>query len=150
MAFFVAGVFILGLGLIFAWWLTETTPKNIKLVFAFVLSVLLLIFAAVMLFGGKFILSFPALAGSFIAYQRYRMIKNVWEQVRGKNGGSAPNSSAGLTKEEAADILGVNINASEAEIKTAHKNLMKKFHPDQGGNSYQAKEINEAKEVLLE
>ena len=152
MSFFVAGVFILGLGLLFAWWLTQTTPKNIKIVFALLLSILFLIVAVLLVFGGKFIISIPALFGAYITYQRYRMLKRVWEQVNGSAGarqGQAASSRSGLSPDDAAAILGVDIDASVAEIKAAHKNLMKKFHPDQGGNSYQAQEINAAKEVML-
>jgi DnaJ-class molecular chaperone len=45
-------------------------------------------------------------------------------------------------------ILGVNKNATEAEIKTAFKKLGLKHHPDKGGDEEKFKEINEAYSTL--
>ncbi len=62
--------------------------------------------------------------------------------------GRAPDPGA-MTQEDAHQILGLQRGASPGEIRTAHRSLMKRAHPDQGGNAERAARLNAARDRLL-
>ena len=76
----------------------------------------------------------------------------AWRENAERNtaGGQRRASSSGkMTDEEAYQILGLQPGASRDDIGRAHRTLMKKLHPDQGGSTYLAARVNEAKDTLL-
>lgn len=84
------------------------------------------------------------------AYQRWQaMPKKSWK---------APSSSAKsypglfdhqMTRKEAALILGVRQSAARDEISSRWKRLMALNHPDNGGSTFIASKVNEARDFLL-
>jgi len=67
----------------------------------------------------------------------------VFKKLMGDESSSSANDSMaaaqkGMSKQEAADILGVAVDESQDGVRAAHKRLMQKIHPDRGGSDGKA------------
>ena len=62
---------------------------------------------------------------------------------------AAPRAAGPMTREEAAEMLGVAVDAKRDEVMAAHRRLIQKLHPDRGGTDYLAARLNEARDRLL-
>lgn len=47
-------------------------------------------------------------------------------------------------------LLGVDKAADEAEIRAAHRRIMAETHPDRGGSAEHARQVNAARDLLLD
>jgi len=91
-----------------------------------------------------------ALAGRIAQFAQYiPLFKKLFGQQETQVPPSSAPANQTMSRQDAADILGVDINANKDEVRLAHKKLMQKIHPDRGGSDALAKQINQAKDVLL-
>jgi hypothetical protein len=71
-------------------------------------------------------------------------------RINGPAPRAAPRSSNRMSLEEARSVLGVDADASTEEIQAAYTRLMRLAHPDKGGTTGLAIQLNAARDRLLE
>lgn len=80
--------------------------------------------------------------------RRFAGWRRAGERDRNAGRGGAGRASS-ISEQEAYEILGLQKGASASDIARAHRDLMKKLHPDHGGTTDLAARVNEAKDVLM-
>jgi hypothetical protein len=72
-------------------------------------------------------------------------------KARARPAGAAPGTSpkGRMSRDEAAAMLGVSPDASAEEVQAAYLRLIRRAHPDQGGTSGLAAQLNAARDALL-
>ena len=60
-----------------------------------------------------------------------------------------PPGGGAMSRDEAWQVLGLPPGSSTAEIRAAHRRLMRAAHPDAGGSDWIAARLNQARDVLL-
>jgi hypothetical protein len=155
----VAGIIALGLLLLLARGYVRTSPKDLATGFRRSAGLLLGVGAIVLALTGRIALGF--LVGGFSWVLLFGTIP-PWnrpdyglgtgrtnEGQRRSQQESGPARSGRMSRTEALKVLGLEANAGEPEIRSAHRRLIQQTHPDKGGTSYLAAKINEAKDILL-
>ena len=66
-----------------------------------------------------------------------------------RKGGKLGKSPQPMTHAEARSLLEVPIDATPEEIRTAHRRLVARVHPDVGGSADLTRQVNDARDTLL-
>jgi len=83
------------------------------------------------------------------------MLYQQWQAAKGRKIGGGTTGwpgrrpSGAMSRDEAYEVLGLHPGASEADIRDAHRRLMRGAHPDAGGSDWLAARINQARDILL-
>ncbi len=65
------------------------------------------------------------------------------------DGGGRRGGAGKMSEDEAYEVLGLQKGAAREDVTRAHRALMQKLHPDHGGTTNLAAQVNEAKDILL-
>ena len=134
--------------------LLKSAPRNGKPFLLRVVVILVLLAAAAMAMRGLWPVAMSLLGGLMVYGRPVLQAFGLWRQLQSmqkkQQDQSTPStSSATMDTNTARQILELEEGASKEDILAAHKRMMAKNHPDKGGSTYLASQINQAKDLLL-
>lgn len=137
------------------------SPSNRKKTFLYVFIVVAILISIWLLLSGRWqfisfiVLSiipalnklglFSLLLRLFIGHQATKLFQKFTQ-----NNTQQPTEKTNMSIEQALDILGLEANPSHDDIISAHRRLIAKIHPDQGGSEALARDVNLARDILLQ
>lgn len=133
--------------------LLKSAPTNGKPFLLRVVVILVLLVAAAMAMRGLWPVAMSLLGGLMVYGRPVLQAFGLWRQLQSmqqKQQQSAPSTNNDtMDVATARQILELEENPSKEDILAAHKRMMAKNHPDKGGSTYLASQINQAKDLLL-
>ena len=143
----VLGVIVLLIGLLRAFERASVTSVKALATWVAVLGGLSLALLLVLTGREGIALGALSLFGPAI-YQRWQAARRARPGGGAGEGGRAGGTGP-MTRQEAYQVLGLAPGASVADIREAHRRLMRGAHPDTGGSDWLAARINQARDILL-
>lgn len=145
----------LGAMVVLAWLFSKADPGRVARLMRLAAALAVTGLGILLTVRGMGILGVPmAIAGlGFIVTGSWPALGRRYGMGGGQTGGQQgprPRSSGTMMSvEEARETLGVKPGASADEINAAYRELMKKVHPDTGGNDALARRVQQARDLLL-
>ena len=143
------GIVFLGGFLLLIRWLGTAEPSRIAKAAKWGFVLLFGLAAAGAILTGRAAFAIPLLVAGASAMLT-RLGGRAQEHSSGRQGSGRSARLGQMSRREALDVLGLEDDATDTEVRDAHRRLIRKLHPDQGGSDYLAAKLNEAKEVLLD
>lgn len=138
-------------------WLAQLDPPTLTRLVKVTFIVVLVVAIALLVLSGR---GFHGLALSVLIlpfFFRWSWIRKKETEPQNNDAQGKASSSKTrpksyeqpMTEEQAREVLGVTGPLTREKIMKGYKAMMTRVHPDHGGSTYLAQQINEAKDVLL-
>ena len=144
MVFFLSGLIFLIFLILLTKYIVSVEGKKIQRNINYLISIIAFIAGIILLFRGIYHISGPLLLTSLWILRAKRIYDLFF-----KDRNNFINNVKVTSKDEAYKILGLDFDATKDDIISAHKELIRKNHPDKGGSDYLSSKINEARDILL-
>ncbi|MEE3294800.1 MAG: DnaJ domain-containing protein [Pseudomonadota bacterium] len=144
MVFFLSGLIFLIFLILLTKYIVSVEGKKIQRNINYLISIIAFIAGIILLFRGIYHISGPLLLTSLWILRAKRIYDLFF-----KDRNNFINNAKVTSKDEAYKILGLDFDATKDDIISAHKELIRKNHPDKGGSDYLSSKINEARDILL-